>query len=144
MASLNEITGNLSRAQAAHLLRRSTFGPTLNEIDSFTGLTAAAAMDLLVDDSAPDPAPPIDPATGSTWVDPTNTLGPPLAGDINSEQDDLFAYFQAWHLDVMRQASLTLKERLTWFLHTHLPARSGKWVIKGAGWGSWITTRSAS
>jgi uncharacterized protein (DUF1800 family) len=123
MASLNEITVNLSRAQAAHLLRRTTFGPTISEINQFAGLTAAAAMDLLLDDAAPEPAPPIDPATGSTWVDPTNTLGPPLAGDINSEQDDLFAYFQAWHLDVMRQAPLTLKERLTWFMHTHLPAR---------------------
>ena len=26
-------------------------------------------------------------------------------------------------MDVMRQAPLTLKERLTWFFHTHLPAR---------------------
>jgi hypothetical protein len=70
MASLNEITGNLSRAQAAHLLRRSTFGPTFNEIDTFTGLSASAAMTQLLDDSAPDPLPPIDPATGATWVDP--------------------------------------------------------------------------
>jgi uncharacterized protein (DUF1800 family) len=120
MASLNEITGNLSRAQAAHLLRRSTFGPTFNEIDTFTGLSASAAMTQLLDDSAPDPLPPIDPATGATWVDPPTT---PHAVDGNSEQDDLFGFFQAWHLDVMRQAPLTLKERLTWFMHTHLPAR---------------------
>ena len=26
-------------------------------------------------------------------------------------------------MDVMRKAPLTLKERITWFLHTHLPAR---------------------
>ncbi len=48
---------------------------------------------------------------------------PHAVEDFNSEQDDLFGYFQAWHLDVMRQAPLTLKERITWFLHTHLAAR---------------------
>jgi len=123
MASLNEITGILGRTRAAHLLRRCTFGPTISEIDQFAGLTASVALDQLLDDSAADPSPPIDTATLQTWVDPTNTVGPPLAGDSNSEQDDLFGFFQAWHLDVMRQAPLTLKERLTWFMHTHLPAR---------------------
>ena len=121
MASLNELAGNLSRSQAAHLLRRCTFGPTISEIDAFTGLSASAAMAQLLDDTAPDPLPPIDPATGATWVDPPTT--PHAVVDVNSEQDELFGFFQSWHMDVMRQAPLTLKERLTWFLHTHLPAR---------------------
>jgi uncharacterized protein (DUF1800 family) len=123
MASLNEITGVLGRKRAAHLLRRATFGPTITEIDQFAALTAAEAIALLLDDSAADPLPPIDLQTGSTWVDPTGVSGPPSAGDSNSEQDQLFEYFQAWHLDVMRQAPLTLKERITWWMHTHLPAR---------------------
>lgn len=121
MASLNELAGNLSRAQAAHLLRRCTFGPTISEIDAFAGLSATAAMTQLLDDTAPDPLPPIDPATGATWVDPPTT--PHAVVDFNSEQDELFGFFQSWHMDVMRQAPLTLKERLSWFLHTHLPAR---------------------
>ncbi|MEN8230032.1 MAG: DUF1800 family protein [Bacteroidota bacterium] len=123
MASLNEISGVLGRTFAAHLLRRATFGPTINEIDQFAGYTATEAMDLLLDDSTEDPLPPIDPVTGLTWVDPTGVNGPPKAGEGNSEQDDLFGYFQSWHMDVMRQAPLTLKERITWFFHTHLPAR---------------------
>jgi len=123
MASLNEISGTLGRSRAAHLLRRTTFGPTISEIDQFAGLTATAAMNLLLDDSAADPSPPLDTATGATWVDPTGMTGPAFAGDSNSEQDELFGYFQAWHMDVMRQAPLTLKERITWFFHTHLPAR---------------------
>ena len=123
MASLTEISGELGRKRAAHLLRRATFGPTIAEIDQFANLTAAQAMTLLLDDSAADPLPPIDVLTGSTWVDPTGVDGPRHAGDSNSEQDQLFEYFQAWHLDVMRMAPLTLKERITWFMHTHLPAR---------------------
>lgn len=123
MASLNEINGVLGRARAAHLLRRATFGPSIPEINQFSALTATEAVNLLLDDSADDPLPPIDPVTGSTWVDPTGVDGPRHAGDGNSEQDQLFEYFQAWHLDVMRQAPLSLKERITWFMHTHLPAR---------------------
>lgn len=123
MASLNEYTGQLGRANAAHLLRRATFGPTAGEIAQYAAYTASQAVALLLDDSAPDPAPPVDPATGQTWVDPAGTDGPPRAGSGNSEQDVLFGYFCSWHMDVMRRAPLTLKERITWFLHTHLPAR---------------------
>ncbi len=126
MASLTEITGVLGRKRAAHLLRRATFGPTIPEIDQFAALTAAQAMTLLLDDSAENPLPPIDLLTGSTWVDPTGVSGPPFAGSGNSEQDQLFEYYQAWHMDVMRKAPLTLKERITWFMHTHLPAR---WTV---------------
>ncbi len=122
MASLNEITGVLGRTQAAHLLRRATFGPTIQEIDQFAAYTATEAMDLLLDDSAENPVPPIDTTTGMTWVDPTGVNGPAKAA-AEREQDELFEFFQSWHMDVMRQAPLTLKERITWFLHTHLPAR---------------------
>jgi len=122
MASLDEITGALGRKRAAHLLRRATFGPSIPEIEQFSLLTASQALTLLLDDSAADPLPPIDPLTGITWVDPSSPATA-RAGEANSEQNELFGYFQAWHMDVMRQAPATLKERITWFLHTHLPAR---------------------
>jgi len=122
MASLTEITGVLGPVRAAHLLRRATFGPTIPQIEQYSALTASQALTLLLDDSAEDPAPPIDLLTGSTWVDPTGATGPPHA-DSEREQDELFAFFQSWHMDVMRKAPATLKERITWFLHTHLPAR---------------------
>ena len=123
MASLTKITGVLGRKHAAHLLRRATFGPTINQIDQFASYTADQAMTQLLDDSAENPLPPLDPVNGQTWVDPTGVTGPARAGSGNSEQDDLFGFFQSWHMDVMRQAPLTLKERITWFLHTHIPAR---------------------
>ena len=125
MASLDELAGLLGRNRAAHLLRRATFGPAIPDIDRFSNYTAAEAVDLLLQDSAENPSPPVDPLTGETWVDPTGLNGPPRASETggNSEQDALFGYFQAWHMDVMRKAPLTLKERITWFFHTHLPAR---------------------
>jgi uncharacterized protein (DUF1800 family) len=77
-------------------------------------------MNALFTEPAQNPAPPIDPLTAATWVDPS---GQKKAGESNSEQDDLFKFFQAWHLDVMLKSESTLKERITWFFHTHLPAR---------------------
>ncbi|KPL09094.1 MAG: hypothetical protein AMS26_23315 [Bacteroides sp. SM23_62] len=77
-------------------------------------------MNELFKEPAQNPAPPIDPLTAATWVDP---LGQQKAGEANSEQDDLFKFFQAWHLDVMLKSEPSLKERITWFFHSHLPAR---------------------
>lgn len=122
MAFLDEITGVLGRKRAAHLLRRATFGPTIPAIDEFSTLTVSEAMELLLDDTADAPLPPIDPINGITWVDPTGLEGTAKASD-GREQDELFGYYQAWHMDVMRQAAPTLKERITWFFHTHIPAR---------------------
>jgi uncharacterized protein (DUF1800 family) len=120
MASLTEITGNLGTDRAAHLLRRATFGPTIAQINQFADYTATEAMNALFQEPAQKPAPPIDPLTAATWVDPQ---GQRKAGESNSEQDDLFKFFQAWHLDVMLKSGPNLKERITWFFHTHLPAR---------------------
>jgi uncharacterized protein (DUF1800 family) len=120
MASLTEITGNLGTDRAAHLLRRATFGPTIAQINQFAGYTATEAMNELFKEPAQNPSPPIDPLTAATWVDPQ---GQAKAGDSNSEQDDLFTFFQAWHLDVMLKSDPSLKEKITWFFHSHLPAR---------------------
>ena len=120
MASINKITGTLGVARAAHLLRRCTFGPTLTQITEFAAYTADEALDILLTEPPDNPAPPIDPLTGATWVDPQ---GQAKAGESNNEQDDLFGFFKAWHLDVMLKSGANLKERITWFYHTHLPAR---------------------
>lgn len=122
MASLAEFTNQLGSAMAAHLLRRSTFGPTVDQINTFSGLTPAQAVDLLFPadpDSVPVPLPPIDPATGSSWVNPP--AYPKAIVDVNSEQDTLINYFRAWHSDVMIKSELNVVERITWFYHTHLP-----------------------
>ncbi|MDX2432446.1 MAG: DUF1800 family protein, partial [Bacteroides sp.] len=119
MASLNKFSGVLGKARAAHLLRRATFGPTRQDIEQFASLTTDQALVLLLDDSAENPLPPLDPTTGATWVDPAGVAH----AHPDREQDELFSYFKSWHMDVMRSAPLTLKERLTWFYHTHLPAR---------------------
>ena len=48
MASLTPITGTLGKQRAAHLLRRATMGPRLQDIAAFSSLTAQAAFNALV------------------------------------------------------------------------------------------------
>lgn len=115
MASLTPLTGALGRAKAAHLLRRATFGPDRQSIDALSSLTAEQALTNLFQDVA-IPSPPIDPQTGSTWLNPKASVS-------NSEPEILMEYFKAWHIEQMRKSGNVLKERLTYFYHTHIPTR---------------------
>ena len=120
MASLNAYTQSLTRKQAAHLLRRSGFGPTIEEIDQFENMTPSQAMDILFHLPENDPAPPVDTKTLSSWANPPVQY---VAGKLNSDQDVLHNYFKAWHSDVMLKSGTSIRERIVWFYHTHLPAR---------------------
>ena len=116
MLLLDPFAGNLGEKNAAHLLRRATFGPTIEDIKQFSGKTVSQAMDILF--TLPTvPAPPVDPMTGNTWLNPKATNG------SNSENGLLIDYFIAWHLDQMRTSGTNIRERIVYFLHSHLPTR---------------------
>ncbi len=111
MASLNPITGALGTQQAAHLLRRATLGPRLQDISAFAGMTAQAAVAALIQ-IQPVPALPIDPASGTDWVYP-NT--------VNPNSTNLSDYTRSWWMENMRSSGPNLTERMIWFYHTHFP-----------------------
>ncbi|TSJ42463.1 DUF1800 domain-containing protein [Fluviicola chungangensis] len=111
MASLNPITGALGTQKAAHLLRRATLGPRLQDISNFAGMTAQAAFTALTQTQA-IPALPIDPASGTDWVYP-NT--------VNPNSTNLSDYTRSWWMENMRSSGPNLTERMIWFYHTHFP-----------------------
>lgn len=112
---LDSLAGQLGARNATHLLRRATFGPTPQDISTFASMDTTTALNTLFQSVDP-PEPPIDPATGETWLNPAST------GE-NSSQENLIDYFMAWHLEQMRKSGNSIKERIVWFLHTHLPVR---------------------
>jgi uncharacterized protein (DUF1800 family) len=118
MASLNPIAGNLGEKNAAHLLRRATWGPSPSDIRTFAPLTSAEALNTLLS-AQTVPEPPVDLKTGTTWVNPPDY--PVAVENVNSSQETLFSYFKAWHIEQMRLSGNNLTERMTYFLHTHLP-----------------------
>ncbi|WP_343636556.1 DUF1800 family protein [Fluviicola sp.] len=111
MASLNPITGALGAQKAAHLLRRATMGPRLQDITSFAGMTAQAAFNTLVQTQSV-PALPVDPSSGTDWVYP-NTVSP--------TSTNLSDYTRSWWMENMRTGGANLTERMIWFYHTHFP-----------------------
>lgn len=113
MASLNPITGTLGEQRAAHLLRRATLGPTLQDISTFSGMTAQAAFSALSQSSIP-PSFPIDPLSGTDWVYPNSA-------DPNQDGFVLSNYTCSWWLENMRASGPNLTERMIWFYHTHFP-----------------------
>lgn len=116
MASLVPHTGTLGRRLAAHLLRRTSFGPTKAEIDTFADLTADQAVEQLLSLPATLPDHPVDPMTGITWV---------LAGrtGANSPNEDLNEVINSWFLDVIFKPgpSQNLFAKSVFFLHTCFP-----------------------
>ena len=111
MASLSPIAGALGTQKAAHLLRRATMGPRLQDITSFAGMTAQAAVSTLIQ-TQPIPALPVDPSSGTDWVYP-NTVSP--------TSNNLADYTRSWWMENMRSGGANLTERMIWFYHTHFP-----------------------
>lgn len=108
MASLQQRTGSLGERLAAHLLRRTTFGFTQTDLAAFAGKTADQAVDDLLNFPV-TPPPPIDPATGVTWIP-----GGPITG--SSAEGALRSYVLAWWLE-QSMTSTTLLEKMMLFLH---------------------------
>jgi len=113
MASINPInTGaSLGKKRAAHLLRRATFGPSADDIDTFAGYTIDQALNVLFELKDPPP-PPKDPATGEAWNNPAPT-------DANSDENDLKDFVMAWWANLQRTSDNSAIERIAWFYHTH-------------------------
>ena len=109
MALLDTYTQPLLAAQAAHLLRRVTFGPTQEQIKAFTGKTPAQIVPtLLVSKVAPPP--PLDPTTGKTFHDqPFDQVN---AGKFN-------AYLKTWWTGLLLNQSTSLLEKMTLFWSNH-------------------------
>ena len=113
MASLNPITGVLGKQKAAHLLRRATMGPRLQDITAFSLLDVDAAIAQLIQPQTP-PNFPVDPNTVTTWIAP-NLPDPTQMVDVWS------GYTKSWWLETMRSSGPNLTERMVWFYHTHIP-----------------------
>ena len=122
--ALPPFDGILGVTRAAHLLRRSAFGATKQQIDQFALLTPQQAIALLFRNDLPDPPLPIDTATGETFI------GVPLT-DANSGGRELENFFLRWSVGQMlsagvvdeMQISFAVRERITLFMHTHFTAR---------------------
>ncbi|MEL6556636.1 MAG: DUF1800 family protein [Bacteroidota bacterium] len=126
--ALSQLTEALGVKRAAHLLRRTCFSATKEQIDAFASLTPQQAMQQLFGENPlPEPRLPIDPETGREWF---------LSGttDANSDNNDLEGFFMNWKIGEMLSAgvdesqslSYAFREKLIFFLHTHFTTKRSK------------------
>ena len=120
MSSLNPIGAGerLGRRNAAHLLRRTTFGPTRSDIDVFSNFRIDQALALLLTEQPPA-LPPKDMATGESWANP----GP---NGQNSDSGELMDMTKAWWFDLMRTSGNNITDRMAWFYHSHFTTISSR------------------
>jgi hypothetical protein len=133
MAYLDVYTGNWTSVQARHLLRRTTFGPSVQMVTDSMNLGLHGTVDTLF---APIsiPSPPLksipdgtgnnqlnDPAAlyGETWVKgaPFPNINPPMLRNrvLRSRSKSLYS----WVALQMHYSELSIVEKLTLFWHNH-------------------------
>ncbi|MGA2295952.1 MAG: DUF1800 domain-containing protein [FCB group bacterium] len=114
LSGIEPYTGTFGSRQAWHLLRRTTFGPSPKQINDFSKMTLNDAINALFQAQSA-PSPPVDPATGITWVDK------PYNGTNNSHY---VRYNKDWWLGLMMSGAMNIIEKMTLFWHNHFVSDS--------------------
>jgi Protein of unknown function (DUF1800) len=108
-SGLEPFRGPWNFQTAAHLLRRTMFGASRSEISAAASATLDSVVATLLGVPA-DPAPPVDPTTGTTWI------GTPF----NSDNDSRYmGYVRAWWLGLMALQGISIREKMVLFWHNH-------------------------
>jgi uncharacterized protein (DUF1800 family) len=116
---LEPFTGEWTFEQAAHLLRRATFGPSIALINEAVEAGLDATITQLFAE-LPLPSPPInydeeqDPyvSIGQTWVDsPYN--------DVKNVKGSRWRSLRAWIMINIMEEEVSIREKLTLFWHNH-------------------------
>lgn len=122
VSGLAPFTGSFGFEQAAHLLRRTTFGATYQQVKDVASLGLDGAINLIFEPKL-EPAPPLNPnfaedpgaAIGETWVNSINDLSiDGLAGYRNQS-------LRSWTLDLIRTEGMNIREKMVLFWHNHFP-----------------------
>jgi uncharacterized protein (DUF1800 family) len=122
---LSPYQGPWTRSEAAHLLRRASFGPTQDEIREAHQLGLDGAVAKLFEPTVlPDP--PInyinttDPfvPVGDTWIDAAYVVGINLRG---YRVQSLYA----WTVNNMLTGGFNIREKMTLFWHNHYATEMG-------------------
>ncbi len=120
VASLDPYVGEWTAENAAHLLRRTTFGPTFRGIKEAESNGLAMTVSTLLADN---PLPPLpinysfddDPDTpiGESWV------GKPTDNSIQNLNVSRKVSLNGWQMGLFNEDSASIREKLTLFWHNH-------------------------
>lgn len=126
VTGLTPYTGAFGNTEAAHLLRRTTMGATLAQIQAAANNGLAATVSSLLA-TLPEPSPPLnyrdngDPnlPIGADWTEvPYNADG--------SGKGDRKASMDGWTMHVLTEDNINIRERMTIFWHNHFAIEKQK------------------
>ena len=116
LTTLDPSTREMTLHQSAHLLRRTIFGPTIEEINSISIININEAVEYILRDIQ-NPAPPGD------WV---NHPLPDYQSYTNDQKDSLDTAYENqgielgdWWIDQIFYNSTSITEQMTLFWHDH-------------------------
>jgi uncharacterized protein (DUF1800 family) len=125
--SLTPYTGPWTKVEAGHLLRRTMFGPTNQQIlDAETnGMNATVAtllqLPVITEPLAYDPAETIVPF-GTSWV---NAVYPTAAVDAQTVETARILSLGGWLMDRINNEQITIAEKMCLFWQNHFAANIG-------------------
>ncbi|MGY3088458.1 uncharacterized protein (DUF1800 family) [Hymenobacter sp. UYAg731] len=122
-STLTPYAGTWGYAQAAHLLRRSLFGPTRTEIMTAAGSSLTAVLNGLLTAPATAPDPPVNVSATDTSV-PIGQTWTAQVFDQNFEGVRR-ASLRDWWLGQLLGQGTTLVEKMTLFWHNHFVVELG-------------------
>ncbi len=119
-SGLEPHTGVWGFDQVAHLLKRTMFGATKNDITAMMSQTLDDVVTMLLA-AQPTPPPPINVSTsdtgvplGQTWV-----TAPRLNSDGTNPNNQRNQSLKAWWIGLMLDQPVSLTEKMTLFWHNH-------------------------
>lgn len=119
-SGIEKYQGTLDRTKAAHLLRRISFAPTAETIDSIVGKNVDEALALVLGDGS-EPLPEGRDEMG--WIDiaeedPLSGLPLEIRQQIQGALRSRYGDFKEWWLRRMRDEQMPFMEKLTLFWST--------------------------
>jgi uncharacterized protein (DUF1800 family) len=121
--TLAPYTGAWGYAQAAHLLRRSLFGPTRTEILAAAGSNLSTVLTGLLTVPATPPSPPVNVSATDTSV----AIGTTWTAQIFDQNFEGVrrGSLRDWWMGALLGQSTTLVEKMTLFWHNHFVVEFG-------------------
>lgn len=125
LTGLQPYAGEWAEPEVIHLIRRTLFGATVEDVNFFKSMSMSNAVDYLLTVPPTAPSPPLktykssttpgDPDAGvpigSTWVDTNTTVG-----GINGQRRK---NFKSWWMGLMVNAERNIREKMVLFWHNH-------------------------
>ncbi len=131
LSGLTPYSGVWDTDEVVHLLKRTMFGASIDDVAYFKTKTMSQAVDELLNPSAPLPQPPIKEytPTGAATPDTAIAAGTTWVNDYNADgtvQSLRRASFKKWSIGLMINQDRSIREKMTLFWHNHFSTESAE------------------